>query len=283
MRGLIVIGVCLGIQSISIAQVSNKSQSLGNVPKANSGLLNSPKITSSGPSSHQKEDTIIDEEAEKVVVVSKTAPLGVDVNYLPLFGKYEKTETQQVNDELFRSECDREFATRSEASAFFNKMGWQYLSEGDKSTAIYRFNLAYLLNPDNFDVYWGLGVIEFQSGNFSNAIELMEKGLELSDGKNYIFMSDLATVHLKMAMNNPNSVIETHKAKSMLSQAVQIQPQYTPAYVQLTIVNLLENNLDAAWENFHKAYALNPAELSPEVLVELLSRKEDPKGLFKKP
>lgn len=280
-RGLLVFSVCLGVQSICLGQVSNRSQSAGNVAKGSRELLNSPKVSTTVAPSRAPENTK-EEKVEKVVVVNRTAPADVDINYLPLFGNYEKTETQLVNDELFLSECDREFSSRKEAGDFFNKMAWQYLSEGDKGTATYRFNLAYLLNPENFDIYWGLGVIEFQSGNYSNAIELMDKGLQLSDGKNYVFMTDLATVYIKKALGNTYSIIESSKAKELLNNAIKIQPQYTPAFVQLTIVNLLENNLDAAWENFHKAYELNPAELSREVLAELLSRKEDPKGVFKK-
>jgi tetratricopeptide (TPR) repeat protein len=280
-RGLIVIGLCISVQGFCVAQVTNKSQAMGNVGKANADILNSPKTTAT-TSVPKSTDTVIKEEVEKVVVVSKIAPKGVDINYIPLFGKYEKTEEQQITDEMFKSDCDKEFSSRKAAGDFFNKMAWQYLSEGDKATAINRFNLSYLLNPDNFDVYWGLGVIEFQDGNFSNAIELMNKGVSLSDGKNYVFMTDLATIYIKEAMSKPNAVIECEKAKELLNGAVKIQPQYTPAFVQLTIVNLLENHLDAAWENFHKAYDLNPAELSKEVLIELLSRKDDPKGIFKK-
>lgn len=276
-----VFSVCLGVQSICLAQVTNRSQSAGNVAKGNRDLLNSPKV--SAPATPARSSVISQEEAvEKVVVVARTAPAGVDINYLPLFGHYEKTETQLVNDELFLSECDREFASRKEAGAFFNKMAWQYLSEGDKGTATYRFNLAWLLNPENFDTYWGLGVIEFQNGNYTQAIELMDQGLALSDGKKYVFMTDLATVYIKKALGNTHSIIESSKAKELLNNAIRIQPQYTPAFVQLTIVSLLENDLDAAWENFHKAYELNPAELSREVLAELLARKEDPKGIFKK-
>lgn len=280
-RGLLVFSVCLGVQSICLAQVSNRSQSAGSVAKGSRELLNSPK-TATAVAPVRSAESAREEKVEKVVVVTRTAPAGVDVNYLPLFGNYEKTESQLVNDEFFLSECDREFANRKEAGNFFNKMAWQYLSEGDKNTATYRFNLAWLLNPENFDIYWGLGVIEFQSGNYSNAIDLMNKGLELSDGKNYVFMTDLATIYIKKALGNTHSIIESSKAKELLNNAIKIQPQYTPAFVQLTIVNLLENNLDAAWESFHKAYELNPAELSREVLAELLSRKEDPKGVFKR-
>ena len=280
-RGLLVFSVCLGVQSICLAQVTNRSQTAGNVARGSRELLNSPKVSTS-VAPVRNSGSSPEENVEKVVVVARTAPAGVDINYLPLFGNYEKTETQLVDDELFLSECDREFSTRKEAGDFFNKMAWQYLSEGDKSTATYRFNLAWLLNPENFDIFWGLGVIEFQSGNYSSAIELMNKGLALSDGKNYVFMTDLATIYIKKALANTHSIIESSKAKELLNNAIKIQPQYPPAFVQLTIVNLLENNLDTAWENFHKAYELNPAELSREVLAELLSRKDDPKGVFKK-
>ena len=281
MRGLLVFSVCLGVQSICLAQVTNRSQSTGSVAKGNRDLLHSSKVSTPAPAT--RSTAVPQEEAvEKVIVVTRTAPANVDINYLPLFGHYEKTESQLVNDELFLSECDREFASRKEAGDFFNKMAWQYLSEGDKSTATYRFNLAWLLSPQNFATYWGLGVIEFQNGNYTSAIELMDQGLGLSDGRNYVFMTDLATVYIKKALGNTHGIIESSKAKELLSEATRIQPQYTPAFVQLTIVNLLENNPDAAWENFHKAYELNPAELSREVLAELLSRKEDPKGIFKK-
>lgn len=278
MRGLLVISVYLGVQSMCLAQVTHRSQSGGTVPKGNRDLLNSPKVSTTKTPDKVEAEVIV----EKVILVSKTAPVGVDINYLPLFGQFEKTESQLVSDELFLSECDREFKNRKDAGDFFNKMAWQYLSEGDKTTATYRFNLAYLLNAQNIDIYWGLGVIEFQNGNYSQAIDLMDKGLALSDGKNYVFMTDLATVYIKKALGNTHSVIESQKAKDLLRKALAIQPQYTPAYVQLTVVSLIENDLDTAWENFHKAYELNPAELSKDVLIELLSRKEDPKGIFKK-
>jgi tetratricopeptide (TPR) repeat protein len=278
-RGLLVISVYLGVQSMCLAQVTHRSQAGGTVAKGSRELLSAPKVSTTSKSADKAETEIV---AEKVILVPKIAPAGVDINYLPLFGHYEKTESQLVSDEMFLSECDREFKSRKEAGDFFNKMAWQYLSEGDKSTATYRFNLAYLLHPENIDIYWGLGVIEFQNGNYSQAIDLMDQGLALSDGKNYVFMTDLATVYIKKALGNTHSVIESQKAKDLLHKALLIQPQYTPAYVQLTVVSLVENDLDLAWENFHKAYELNPAELSKDVLMELLSRKDDPKGIFKK-
>ncbi len=85
-----------------------------------------------------------------------------------------------------------------------------------------------------------------------------------------------------MATENPNSLFEITKARELLEKALFIQPSYLTAYMQLTLVEILENKTDLAWETFYKGYELNPKEINPEILKELLNRKEDPKGFFKK-
>lgn len=222
------------------------------------------------------------ESSDKVVIVSKLAPKGVDLNFLPLFGGFDKSESHQIDDQMFLSDCDKSFNSRNEASDFFAKMAWQYLEEGNKNNAINRFNLSYLLNNKNLDVFWGLGVIEYQSGNSSNAVKLLNEGLTLSKEPNHVLMVDLATIYLKMASENTNSLFEITKARELLEKALKIQPSYMTAYMQLTLVEILENKIDHAWETFYKGYELNPKEINPEILKVLLNRKEDPKGFFKK-
>jgi tetratricopeptide (TPR) repeat protein len=220
-------------------------------------------------------------DAEKVIVVSKTPPLNVDINTLPLFGEYDKTPGQKSMDELFILECKKEFASQKEAAAFFSKMAWQYLEEGDKATALSRFNYAWLLDQEQTESYWGLGVLEYQAGNMSNAVSLLKRGLAISD-KNYIMMVDLATVYLKMAIQNQNSLFEINEAKTYINKAIEIQPSYTNAYWQLSALYLIDNQLDMAWDAFHKAYQMNPIEVNQELLTELLNKQADPKGIFKK-
>jgi tetratricopeptide (TPR) repeat protein len=220
-------------------------------------------------------------DAEKIIVVSKTAPLNIDISSLPLYGEFEKTPGQKKVDELFIIECQKEFSTRKQAAQFFSKMAWQYLEEGDKATALSRFNYAWLLDQEQTESYWGLGVLEYQAGNMSNAINLLKRGLAISD-KNYIMMVDLATVYLKMAIQNQNSLFEINEAKTYINKAIEIQPSYTNAYWQLSTLYLIDNQLDMAWEAFHKAYQMNPIEVNQELLTELLNKQADPKGIFKK-
>jgi tetratricopeptide (TPR) repeat protein len=217
----------------------------------------------------------------KVVIVAKTAPLGLDINYVPFFGGYTKSETQLIDDEIFLKDCDKSFTSRNEASDFFAKMGWQYLEEGQKDQSIHRFNLSWLLNHHNVDAYWGLGVVEYQSGSPSKAIDILTQGLELGENKNYVMMVDLATIYIQMATNKPNAVLEIANAKKLLETSLELQPGYTTAWMQMTLVEILENNIDKAWETFHKGYDISPSEINLSILGELLSRKEDPKKIFK--
>lgn len=227
--------------------------------------------------------TLTKEESESTVEVTiqKYAPADIDINFLPFFGSYLKTESQQIDDQMFLMDCDKSFKSRNEASDFFINMAWQYLEEGSKNNAINRFNLAWLLNNNNMDAYWGLGVIEYQTGDYHMAIKHMTKGLEISKDSNPILMVDLATIYLQIAINNPISKNESHKAHELIEKALAIQPGYTTAYMQMVLVKLLEKDEDGAWEAFHKGYALNPNEYSIQILTELLSRKSDPKGIFK--
>ena len=105
---------------------------------------------------------------------SKIQPV-INFSILPLFGEITKTETQKASDNRFLQECDRNFSSREDASKFFAERAWEYLSEGEQDTAIYRFNLAYLLNPKNVDSYWGLGVASYQQGRYDESARLLYK------------------------------------------------------------------------------------------------------------
>jgi tetratricopeptide (TPR) repeat protein len=276
---LILTSYCGFSQQVLLKSQSMSTSELGVKKTISSVVVNSSPIQQKAKKSTEN---LSIEDAEKVVIVSKVAPKDVDINFLPLFGGFEKSESQQIEDQMFVSDCDKSFASRTEASEFFSKMAWQYLEEGNKNNAINRFNLSFLLNKKNIDVYWGLGVIEYQSGNFSQAIQLFTEGLQLGKEPNHVLMVDLATVYLQRASQSPNAIFETTKARELLEGAIKVQPSYLTAYMQLTLVEILENKLDAAWEAFYKGFDLSPKEINQEILKELLNRKEDPKGIFKK-
>ena len=201
-----------------------------------------------------------------------------DVNTMPLFGERAKT-SEQIDQEIkFLNDCDRNFATRPEASSFFADRGWDYVAGGQLDTAAYRFNLAWLLNDTNADAYWGLGVVCYQKNQLSDAIRMLKRGLTVADS-NATLMTDLATVEIKYHQehNDPNVLTD---AETTLQRAVAVNPSAS-AYQKLSLVNYLKADYDNAWAYFHQARNLDLSSLDLSYLSDLLAKQPDPKGMFK--
>lgn len=221
------------------------------------------------------------QDTQNQVIKKRFAPAGTNIHLLPLFGEFEKTDTQKVADEEFLKMCDSNFLTREKASAFFAERAWEYLSEGQKDTATYRFNLAYLLDDENSDAFWGLGVISYQNEKYDKAISLMKRGLEMDDDDNVTLMIDLSTVYIKCFTVDAEKE-DLYKAFDLLEKVIKKQTESANAFMQLSLARLLNGQIDEAWENFHKGYEIDPDNASIDIMEGLLAKKEDPKGIFKK-
>lgn len=205
------------------------------------------------------------------------SPEKVDINQIPFFGRVNKTHSQIEEDQKFLSDCKLTFKNDEEASLFFSNMAWQYLSEGNKEMAIHRFNLAWLLKKDNSDVYWGIGVIDYQNKQIEEAIETMEKGIMVAPKKDLNLMLDLATIYLK---ENKADNDYLKKSEILLNQIIASNPKYISAYQQLCVNYLIQNLPNLAWDAFHKAFEIDPSNVNVEILSELKSQLPDPKGIF---
>lgn len=180
--------------------------------------------------------------------------------------------------ELLDQSC-QSFKNEKEASTFFSKIGWDYLAEGDRAEAQKRFDWAYLLDGQNTDAFWGLGVMTFQEGNLVESTLFMEQGLKASENKNVTLMVDLATVYTKLYTQSEQRQ-HLVRATELLDKAIDIQPNFAHAYMQKATVELINGDAGAAWENFHKGYEISPNDSDDNILAALLAEKPDPKRLF---
>ncbi|MFN8353020.1 MAG: tetratricopeptide repeat protein [Spirosomataceae bacterium] len=202
-----------------------------------------------------------------------------NLHIVPLFGELPRSTFQKKEDERFFQNCDKLFPNRQEASAFFAERAWDYLKEGELDTAVYRFNLAYLLNPNSAEAYWGLGVISFHRNDLPEAIRLLGKGLVV-EPKNAPLMVDLATLHLNY-FKQKNDTLDITKAEHLLNQSIAIEPNNANAYLKLSIAEFYQQHYDEAWADLHKCRQLDLSSLDLTFLAELKSKKEDPQGVFK--
>lgn len=123
-----------------------------------------------------------------------------DRNLLPKYGSLPKADWQIEADKAFLAATDQEYhGDRIKASMDTALRGWQYLQQGDKETAMYRFNQAWLLNPNNGVALWGMAAIEASTGSFEESIKLFAEA-EKYMGSDLNFSIDYAKAIGKMAV-----------------------------------------------------------------------------------
>jgi tetratricopeptide (TPR) repeat protein len=216
---------------------------------------------------------------ESASVAAATDAAAGSINVLPLFGERPKT-TDQIDQEIhFLNDCDKNFASRSEASDFFAARGWDYVANGQLDTAAHRFNLSWLLNDRNADAYWGLGVVSYQKNQLPTAIRMLRKGVDVADS-NAVLMTDLATLEIKYYQEKQNAD-DLAEAQHHLHRAVAINPSNAMAFQKLSLLYFLKADYGKAWEYFHQARSIDLSVLDLSYLNDLLAKQPDPKNIFK--
>ena len=202
-----------------------------------------------------------------------------DVKYIPLFGSKKIVDEQILKSKDFFTQCEQNFKNRAEASKFFAERGWEYLSEGLLDTATYRFNLSFLLDPDNVEAYWGLGSVSYQKKNYEESAKLLRKGLVLAPD-NPTLMIDVATVQLA-CFKDQKKCNDIDDALLLLDKSLKIDSTNANGWLKYAIAEFQLEHYEKAWEYFHKCRTLDITFLDMNFLQELLAKKEDPMGVFK--
>ncbi len=168
-----------------------------------------------------------------------------DVSLQPKYGGIEKTPEQQKSDKEFIDEILNHFKSKSEASDNLVETGFKYLYEnGDFSTAMRRFNQAYLLNDKNPDIYYGYGTIYFNLGAYDEARIQYDEGLALNPNHSEI-LTDYGTTYLADFYIDNN--LETlDLAQTFLNKSYVIDKQNSNTIYKLSIVNMYLGNCEKA-------------------------------------
>jgi tetratricopeptide (TPR) repeat protein len=93
-------------------------------------------------------------------------------------------------------------------------------------------------------------------------------------------MVDLATVYIKLFTETEHPK-HLNRAFELTEKAIDINPNYTNAYMQKALAELITGKVDEAWFSFHKGHEIAPKESDIHILTSLLAHKPDPKGIFK--
>ncbi len=197
----------------------------------------------------------------------------------PLFGGLTPAQATQLFGAVQLKAIAASFASADEASAFFTTKGYEYLRENQPDTAAYRFNLAWLLNPQNAEVFRGLGILASSQPTPDAAIDLLNKGFALSPSST-LLMSDLGTSYL-MRYNQTKKKKDLKVGMDLLRRVTALEPTNGTAWQQLARGLYYEEKYPEAWEAVHKGQAQSISSLDFDLITDLLAKQPDPQGKFK--
>ena len=197
----------------------------------------------------------------------------------PLFGGLTPARATQVIGEAQLKAIAASFASPAEASVFFAKKGFEYLSENKPDTATYRFNLAWLLDPQNADAYRGLGIVASAQPTPDAAIGLLTSGLSLAP-TNGLLLSDLGTSYL-IRYGQTKKKKDLATGLDLLQRATTLGPTNANAWQELARGLYYQEKYAEAWAAVHKGQAISPSSLDFSFVSDLLAKLPDPQGTFK--
>ena len=110
-----------------------------------------------------------------LLLVTSAKAQSLPINLLPMFGEVEKTEAMKAMDTAFILSIQQTYPSRKEGSKQVQKIGWAQWQQGDKLTAMLRFNQAWLLDPENGDTYHGFALVISSRGGLPSEVERLFK------------------------------------------------------------------------------------------------------------
>jgi tetratricopeptide (TPR) repeat protein len=197
----------------------------------------------------------------------------------PLFGGLTPAQATQLIGAAQLKAISASFASTDEASAFFTAKGYEYLRENQPDTAAYRFNIAWLLNPQNPEAFRGLGIVASAQPTPDAAISLLTKGLALSPSST-LLMSDLGASYLiRYSQTKKKKDLKT--GMDLLQRVTTLEPGNAVAWQQLARGLYYQEKYAEAWEAVHKGQGQNMNNFDFDLISDLLAKQPDPKGTFK--
>ena len=188
-----------------------------------------------------------------------------DMRLMPKYGNRHKNPKMVASDSAFVAQTLAAIPDRRKASNALVDHGFELLRTGDMKAAMFRFNQAYLVEPDNAEIYRGYGAFFVALDRSTEAAVNFQAGLAL-DSTNSRLMTDMAAVFLgeyydQKASDTARADQFLHGATTLLEHAVKYDPNSTEAAFRLAVCYFQKGDCEQAWRLYDQCEALGGKDL----------------------
>lgn len=194
---------------------------------------------------------------------------GTRIDNIPMYGQpqIERPDVLKKADEDFIKQATSGFGTREAASKAWHVQAEKFMWEGNMDFAMRRYNQSWLLNPNNYQPYWGFARFVAEQDKLDDAIEYLEKSKSLCDD-NYqkvALLADAGTIYSYKADSIPKDSREERARYFTLAdqnflESTSLDPKYPDTWLRWSHSLFREGKYAEAWEMLKKARALGAKE-----------------------
>ncbi len=195
---------------------------------------------------------------------------GTRIDNIPMYGQPEvhRPEVLQRADADFIAKATAGFGSREEASKVWWSQGERFMNSGNFDYAMRRYNQSWLLNPENYQPYWGFARVLLEQNKIDEAITHLEKAEALVDDEyqKVALLADLGTAYTYKAKTEPSYF---EKANQKFEESIQLDGSYAESRRRWAYSLFEQKDYSRAWENVEKANALGSKPFSPAFMSAL--------------
>jgi len=194
-----------------------------------------------------------------------TVPTGQRIDNIPMYGQpgIQRPEALKIADEDFVREASSAAGGRKAASKAWWGQAERFMSQGNLDFAMRRYNQSWLLDPDNYQPYWGFGRVMAERGRIDEAIGYLEKATVLCDDayQKVALISDTGIAYATKASglapeNQEERIRYFGLADKSFIESTSLDPRYGGAWLRWSYSLYLEGKYADAWEKLKKARSL---------------------------
>lgn len=194
-----------------------------------------------------------------------------NIRLIPKYGNVIKSKEQIESDIAFIENTMSAFDSRKEASDEMIRRGFKLLYKNDFRTAMYRFNQAYLLDPNNANIYLGYGTIYKIYKQYELSKQQYIEGLKM-EPKNHRLLIDYGNTYLVEYYFQPDDMKTKDLLDSaiiLLSKSYSINPENYNSSMKLSAAYLLKGNCKKALYYFNIAIAIEGYEFPEDLKLQI--------------
>lgn len=184
-------------------------------------------------------------------------------NEIPMYGNINKTEEMKKADAAFVAEIKKAGYTLESGAKAAIKRGWDYFEKRDFGGAMKRFNQAWMLDPENGDVYHGFALVVHQR---DNALSDAEKYFRMALSKSKVSVNAYVDYGRFLWLQN-----RYDESLTQLRKAIAISPKAYNAYSNMSFVYYKKGDYVQACK-WAKAAKTNNDQLEPGYMEEMCRR-----------